>query len=118
MANKNQLSTSRQYKQVFINHDQAHTDRLVTSNFRAILNALNQDTLKLKGSRVIYSSEPQRRANINNSRNTNVHQDHGQPECENRSRQNQGNRGGWNRVHTRGGNTNMHGRGRTSLRRH
>ena len=70
-------------KKVLINDDQAHTDRIVTNNFRASLNTINQDTLTLKGSLVIYSSEPQRPCNTN-SRNDNVRQDPGQTQCDNR----------------------------------
>ena len=42
-AEKANLKDSRQYRDVFIHHDQSREQRLMTSNFKAVLDALNRN---------------------------------------------------------------------------
>ena len=44
MTDKSSLKDSRQYKDIHINHDQSREQRLMTSNFKAVLDAINRTT--------------------------------------------------------------------------
>ena len=55
MSEKANLKDSRQYRVVFIHHDQSREQRLMTSNFKAVLDALNRNDkdLSLHGTRIV-----------------------------------------------------------------
>lgn len=53
MSAKRDLRKNQQYEHVYINHDLSSADRLMSSNFRTILNALHKSDLSVKGSRVV-----------------------------------------------------------------
>ncbi|MCG7878994.1 MAG: hypothetical protein N0C90_22070, partial [Candidatus Thiodiazotropha endolucinida] len=53
MSRKMTLKNQRQYSNVFIQHDQAQADRVLASNFRNILNAMQSHDLTVRGSRVL-----------------------------------------------------------------
>jgi len=54
MAEKSKLKGHRQFDGVFLHHDQSHADRMMSSNFRTIISALNRSDLSVNGSRVIH----------------------------------------------------------------
>ena len=55
MSVKSKLKDHKQYSKVYIDHDKSRTDRLIESNFRAILTAVKQGNtnLSLRGARVV-----------------------------------------------------------------
>ncbi|KAH3887786.1 hypothetical protein DPMN_011808 [Dreissena polymorpha] len=55
MTNKKDLFKSRQYVNVYINHDQLKNERLMANNFRTLLAALrqNDNRIGMRGSRVV-----------------------------------------------------------------
>ena len=110
---KKYLKGNHQYAHIFINHDQLYADRLMTSNFRNILNVIQSDELSMKGSRVVFS----RQENINNGeqRHRNINQNsngHNLDRQINTDRDE--NHVGWNRVGSKGRNNRGGNRGRGS----
>lgn len=55
MVEKSKLRDSRQYRDVYIHHDQSHEQRIMASNFKTVLSALNDNdvNLALRGSRIV-----------------------------------------------------------------
>ena len=129
MTDKSSLKDSRQYKDIYINHDQSREQRLMTSNFKAVLDAINRNDndLSLRGTRVIRrnrdnqnSHEGERRQSTtqgrdrsqsgrrssNNSSNAGSNRDMGHG--------NSGTRRGNDRGHRRGGRGSRGFRGRNS----
>lgn len=53
---KNKLKNHKQYPNVYINHDQSRSDRLLADSFRAILSAVKMGdmSLTLRGSRLVH----------------------------------------------------------------
>lgn len=103
MVKKSNLGDSRQYKDVFIHHDQSHIDRLMANNFRTILSAMKQHDFTVRGSRVVRvnSDRPREQMNHRSSdreRDSYSGSDRGPSYGGNRG----GNRDGWNRVDSRG----------------
>lgn len=53
MSRKSDLKGNRQFGDVFIDHDQTYTDRLMASNFRTILKSVKCQGLSVRGTRVV-----------------------------------------------------------------
>ena len=54
MTSKSSLKNNRQYPDVFIHNDQTRDDRVMSNNFKTIIDAINRgDKLSLHGSRVV-----------------------------------------------------------------
>lgn len=60
MLSKNKLKDSRNYKDVFISHDQSREERLNSANFRKIIKIIGQDNVYMKGNKV-YTKPSDRR---------------------------------------------------------
>lgn len=57
MKGKTRLRESRQFSKVYIHHDQLPSERSASTNFRAILRAMNNTNLSMKGSRIVYGRD-------------------------------------------------------------
>ncbi|XP_052779602.1 heterogeneous nuclear ribonucleoproteins A1 homolog [Mya arenaria] len=57
MLKKPELQRNPHFNKVFVDHDLSYADRVMSSNFRAVLKALNNQGLTVKGSRVIRSRD-------------------------------------------------------------
>ena len=59
MSKKSKLKNSRRCERVFIQHDQTHEQRLLNSNFRAVIGALNRESSKfaLRGTRLVRTEQ-------------------------------------------------------------
>ena len=59
MEQKSHLKDSRQYKDLFIHHDQSPEQRIMANNFKTVLSALNGTNvnLSLRGTRVVRSNQ-------------------------------------------------------------
>lgn len=58
MVAKKVLKNSRQYNQVYINHDQSREERNMARNMRTLLNGVNRGhTLQVRGSRIVVSED-------------------------------------------------------------
>ena len=47
MSEKSSLKDSMQYRDVYIHHDQSHEQRLMASNFKTVLGAMNSNSKSL-----------------------------------------------------------------------
>ena len=59
MKKKSNLKESRQYKDVYIHHDQSYEQRIMANNFKAVLGALKDRdaSLSLRGTRVVRGNQ-------------------------------------------------------------
>ena len=80
MVNKKNLKSSRQYSNVYIEHDQPKSERLIASNFRAILTAIRRrDTyIRMHGAKVIVQNS------VNNTRTFGNTEENGNRDFSNR----------------------------------
>lgn len=107
MVKKSSLGDSRQYRDVFIHHDQSHIDRIMANNFRTILSAMKQHDFTMRGSRIVRVNGDRPREDINQMSSDREHvsssgRDRGANYGGNRGGNRGGDRDGWNRADSRG----------------
>ena len=131
MTAKSNLKDSRQYRDVYLHQDQSREQRLMTSNFKAVLDALNRNDrdLSLHGTRVVRRNQQERQNRQDHQRDesprgrdssqSDSHRPYDRSNYDSnrgrgRGNNNSGNRGGNGRGQTRGGRGSRRSRGRSS----
>ena len=96
MKEKSKLKNSRQCKDIFIHHDQSHEQRIMASNFKALLSALNDKdkNLSVRGTRIVrgnrnsHDSRDNSDADQSNRRRDHSGHSHSRPDNRSDDRQN------------------------------